>query len=164
MGSNNSKPDISAMFASSEEDSHGQPSAVSNVTLAVIPTNDLVSRQVLLEDQGLYDNNRGKFRMLNPIGITSLNWRGAGDVGDFGGGGGGGDWGGGGGGGGPSPDPVDKNLKLSSIGGLDSHIGYLKRSVIFPMIHKNSIQQWGVDPPKGIMFYGPPGELVYISC
>ncbi|XP_066902229.1 ATPase family AAA domain-containing protein 2 isoform X2 [Halyomorpha halys] len=56
-------------------------------------------------------------------------------------------------------DPValDKSIKFSNIGGLERHITCLKEMVVFPILYPEVFEQFGVTPPKGVLFHGPPG-------
>jgi len=69
--------------------------------------------------------------------------------------------GGGGGGGddGPPPEPIDPNMNLNYVGGLDEVVTYLRRNVIIPYINatRGGAASEIIEPAKGIIFYGPPG-------
>lgn len=60
-------------------------------------------------------------------------------------------------------DPValDKSIKFSNIGGLERHITCLKEMVVFPILYPEVFEQFGVTPPKGVLFHGPPGIDLY---
>ncbi|KAI6239606.1 Bromo domain-containing protein [Aphelenchoides fujianensis] len=55
------------------------------------------------------------------------------------------------------PMAVDKNVRFSAIGGLDSHIQSLKEVVAFPLVYPELFAKFDVTPPKGVLFYGSPG-------
>lgn len=48
------------------------------------------------------------------------------------------------------------------IGGLGPHIQSLKEVVLFPLLYPDIFQSFNINPPKGVLFYGPPGKLC--SC
>lgn len=52
-----------------------------------------------------------------------------------------------------------------AIGGLTHHIKALKEMVIFPLIYPEVYQRFDITPPRGVIFYGPPGYVIYpFSC
>lgn len=55
------------------------------------------------------------------------------------------------------PMTVDLKLQWESIGGLDHHIRSLKEMVLFPLIYPEVFEKFSITPPKGVLFYGPPG-------
>ena len=53
-----------------------------------------------------------------------------------------------------SAENIDPNITLASVGGLHEHINYLLLSVMYPLKHGEALKEWGLEPPKGIMFHG----------
>lgn len=51
------------------------------------------------------------------------------------------------------------NLNILQVGGLDAHLQTLKEVVLFPMLYPEIFDRFKINPPKGCIFYGPPGEL-----
>ncbi|XP_066089702.1 ATPase family gene 2 protein homolog A isoform X1 [Saccopteryx bilineata] len=49
------------------------------------------------------------------------------------------------------------NVSWSDIGGLENIKMKLKQAVEWPLKHPESFTRMGVQPPKGILLYGPPG-------
>ncbi|CAK9811844.1 26S proteasome regulatory subunit 6A-A [Anthophora quadrimaculata] len=47
--------------------------------------------------------------------------------------------------------------QYSDIGGLDKQIQELIEAVVLPMTHKEKFKNLGIQPPKGVLLYGPPG-------
>jgi len=45
----------------------------------------------------------------------------------------------------------------SDIGGLEEVKRQLRETVEWPLKHPDWFEQMGIDPPKGILLYGPPG-------
>ena len=48
-------------------------------------------------------------------------------------------------------------LTFSQIGGLDSQIQELKEAIELPLIKPELFIEIGIDPPRGVLLYGPPG-------
>ncbi|KAJ8780465.1 hypothetical protein J1605_011729 [Eschrichtius robustus] len=49
------------------------------------------------------------------------------------------------------------NVSWSDIGGLGNIKLKLKQAVEWPLKHSESFTQMGIQPPKGVLLYGPPG-------
>ncbi|XP_056419813.1 ribosome biogenesis protein SPATA5 isoform X2 [Hyla sarda] len=49
------------------------------------------------------------------------------------------------------------NVSWSDIGGLENVKLKLKQSVEWPLKHPDSFIRMGIQPPKGVLLYGPPG-------
>merc|ERR1711872_791625 len=49
--------------------------------------------------------------------------------------------------------------QYSDIGGLDKQIQELIEAVVLPMTHKERFINLGIQPPKGVLLYGPPGTV-----
>lgn len=50
------------------------------------------------------------------------------------------------------------NVKYDDIGGLKYQITELRETVELPIKHPEIFEEIGIDPPKGILLYGPPGN------
>lgn len=48
-------------------------------------------------------------------------------------------------------------VSWSDIGGLDDIKLKLKQAVEWPLKHPDSFIRMGIQPPKGVLLYGPPG-------
>ncbi|KAI9632145.1 putative TAT-binding protein [Dioszegia hungarica] len=55
------------------------------------------------------------------------------------------------------PLGVDMNVTFDNVGGLDGHIDQLKEMVALPLLYPEVFQQFGITPPRGVLFHGPPG-------
>ena len=55
------------------------------------------------------------------------------------------------------PMSVDLTMQWDSIGGMDDHIKSLKEMVLFPLIFPQVFEKFSIAPPKGVLFFGPPG-------
>lgn len=56
------------------------------------------------------------------------------------------------------PKPVDfKFVKFEEIGGLSSQIEKIKDTIELPVKHAKLYKQYGLNPSRGIVLYGPPG-------
>ena len=49
------------------------------------------------------------------------------------------------------------NIRYSDIGGLEEQIKELREVVELPLKHPEIFKELGIEPPKGILLYGPPG-------
>lgn len=47
---------------------------------------------------------------------------------------------------------------FESVGGLEEHIRCLKELVLFPLMYKELYARFHMKPPRGVLFYGPPGR------
>lgn len=54
--------------------------------------------------------------------------------------------------------------QYSDIGGLDKQIQELIEAVVLPMTHKDKFIKLGIQPPKGVLLYGPPGMKLIEIC
>jgi ATP-dependent Zn protease len=57
------------------------------------------------------------------------------------------------------PMELDPTVRFCHVGGLDEHIRCLKEMVVFPMLYPEIFDKFKVQPPKGVLFHGPPGKL-----
>jgi ATP-dependent 26S proteasome regulatory subunit len=57
-----------------------------------------------------------------------------------------------------TPVEIDQSVDWSQVGGLDHHVRALKEMVMFPLMYPELFQKFSVVPPKGVLFYGPPGN------
>ncbi|XP_023612224.1 ATPase family AAA domain-containing protein 2B isoform X7 [Myotis lucifugus] len=55
------------------------------------------------------------------------------------------------------PMNIDKSVRFDSIGGLSHHIHALKEMVVFPLLYPEIFEKFKIQPPRGCLFYGPPG-------
>ena len=55
------------------------------------------------------------------------------------------------------PMNIDQGVTFDSIGGLQQHIRALKEMIIFPLLYPEVFDRFKIDPPRGVLFYGPPG-------
>jgi transitional endoplasmic reticulum ATPase len=49
------------------------------------------------------------------------------------------------------------HLTYEDIGGLRREIGLIREMIELPLRHPELFQKLGIDPPKGVMLFGPPG-------
>lgn len=57
----------------------------------------------------------------------------------------------------PKIDHTPPTTKLSSLGGLQAITTQLMELVGLPILHPEIYQTTGVEPPRGVLLYGPPG-------
>lgn len=58
------------------------------------------------------------------------------------------------------PMNIDRSVTFSSVGGLGKHIQALKEMIVFPLLYPEVFEKFHIDPPRGCLFYGPPGIFV----
>ncbi|WP_408931461.1 proteasome ATPase [Corynebacterium sp. YSMAA1_1_D6] len=49
------------------------------------------------------------------------------------------------------------DVSYEDIGGLDAQISQIRDSVELPFLHPDLYRDFGLQPPKGVLLYGPPG-------
>lgn len=49
--------------------------------------------------------------------------------------------------------------KYSDIGGMDVQKQEIREAVELPLTQFDLYRQIGIDPPRGVLLYGPPGKL-----
>lgn len=59
------------------------------------------------------------------------------------------------------PETLDGTVRFDSIGGLDNHVQCLKEMILLPMMYPEVFEQFRVKPPRGVLFYGPPGREIF---
>ena len=55
------------------------------------------------------------------------------------------------------PMNIDRDVTFDSVGGLQDHIRALKEMIIFPLLYPEVFERFKINPPRGVLFYGPPG-------
>jgi hypothetical protein len=53
--------------------------------------------------------------------------------------------------------PSSPDVSYSDIGGLDIQKQEIREAVELPLTHFDLYKQIGIDPPRGVLLYGPPG-------
>lgn len=48
-------------------------------------------------------------------------------------------------------------MKYADIGGMDMQKQEIREAVELPLTHFELYKQIGIDPPRGVLMYGPPG-------
>ena len=51
------------------------------------------------------------------------------------------------------------DVAYSDIGGMDMQKQEMKEAVELPLTHFELYKQIGIDPPRGVLMYGPPGKV-----
>ena len=55
------------------------------------------------------------------------------------------------------------DVAYSDIGGMDMQKQEMKEAVELPLTHFQLYKQIGIDPPRGVLMYGPPGNTSFIK-
>lgn len=58
------------------------------------------------------------------------------------------------------PMALDRDIKFDAVGGLSQHVKSLKEMIIFPLLYPEVFEKFHINPPRGVLFYGPPGKLL----
>lgn len=53
-------------------------------------------------------------------------------------------------------------MSFDQVGGLDRYIKALKEMVFLPLVYPELFERFHITPPRGVLFYGPPGETTYL--
>lgn len=48
---------------------------------------------------------------------------------------------------------------FSCVGGLEKQIRIVKEMVLFPLMYGEVYAKFNLRPPRGLLFYGPPGKV-----
>lgn len=75
----------------------------------------------------------------------------------------------------PLPPKIDASVTMmtveekpdvtySDIGGSKEQIDKMREVVELPMLHPEKFVALGIDPPKGVLCYGPPGTGIPADC
>ena len=54
---------------------------------------------------------------------------------------------------------VDPSVSFDQVGGLDHYSDALKEVVFLPLVYPELFERFHLTPPRGVLFYGPPGDL-----
>ena len=54
-------------------------------------------------------------------------------------------------------DAERPDVKYSDVGGMDVQKQEIREAVELPLTHFDLYRQIGIDPPRGVLLYGPPG-------
>ena len=57
-------------------------------------------------------------------------------------------------------------LGFNKIAGMDAIKSMIKQDVIDPLLHPEKNKEYGIEPPNGVLFYGPPGcgKTFFAEC
>lgn len=53
-------------------------------------------------------------------------------------------------------------VSFDNVGGLDKHIRSLKEMILFPLMYPEVFQRFKISPPRGVLFYGQPGNIKWL--
>ena len=55
------------------------------------------------------------------------------------------------------------DVTYQDVGGMDSQKQEIREAVELPLTHFDLYKKIGIDPPRGVLLYGPPGMSVWLS-
>ena len=61
------------------------------------------------------------------------------------------------------PMDLDRSVTFDSIGGLGKHLRKLKEMIVFPLMYPEVFDKFKIAPPRGVLFYGPPGFVFFLA-
>ena len=50
-------------------------------------------------------------------------------------------------------------VTFEQVGGMGKHIRALKEMIVFPLLYPEVFDRFKIAPPRGVLFYGPPGMV-----
>lgn len=53
---------------------------------------------------------------------------------------------------------VDPSVSFDQVGGLEHYIKAVKEMVFLPLVYPELFERFHLSPPRGVLFYGPPGQ------
>ena len=53
-------------------------------------------------------------------------------------------------------------MTFENVGGLGKHVQALKEMVVFPLLYPEVFERFKIAPPRGVLFYGPPGNNTFL--
>jgi hypothetical protein len=59
---------------------------------------------------------------------------------------------------------VDPSVTFDQVGGLDGYIDKLKEMIFLPLVYPELFERFHVNPPRGVLLYGPPGKSRCVVC
>ena len=49
------------------------------------------------------------------------------------------------------------HVKWENVGGLEEAKTEVREAVEYPLTHRQKFEDLGIEPPRGVLLYGPPG-------
>ena len=59
---------------------------------------------------------------------------------------------------GPANQPAKGGITYEDVGGLHGELARIREMVELPLKHPELFERLGIDPPRGVLLYGPPGS------
>lgn len=56
------------------------------------------------------------------------------------------------------------DVSYQDVGGMDAQKQEIREAVELPLTHFDLYKKIGIDPPRGVLLYGPPGKLCFQSA
>jgi len=53
---------------------------------------------------------------------------------------------------------VDPSVTFDQVGGMEHHVRALKEMIFLPLVYPELFERFHISPPRGVLFYGPPGD------
>lgn len=54
-------------------------------------------------------------------------------------------------------------MTFDQVGGLEQYIKALKEMVFLPLVYPELFERFHIAPPRGVLFYGPPGGRLSLA-
>ena len=55
------------------------------------------------------------------------------------------------------------DVTYQDVGGMDSQKQEIQEAVELPLTHFDLYKKIGIDPPRGVLLYGPPGAISFLA-
>jgi len=49
-------------------------------------------------------------------------------------------------------------VTFDQVGGMEHHVRALKEMIFLPLVYPELFERFHISPPRGVLFYGPPGD------
>ena len=62
------------------------------------------------------------------------------------------------------PMSIDTGVTFADVGGHQAQIRALQESVLLPLVYGEVFNKFAIEPPRGVLFHGPPGNFTLCTA